>query len=78
MYGHHFFIFLHQIATPMNETTMSGNERRMYEQDERDESSDVYYMCMNLRASGKYRKYTVFSINDFNRKESASSKGRTP
>ncbi len=73
MYAVYFFlIFLHQIVTPMNETTMSGNERRMYEQNERDESSDVYYMCMNLRARGKYRKYTVFSIIDFNRKESAS------
>jgi hypothetical protein len=52
-----FFIFLHQIATPMNEMTMTGNVRRMYEQDERDERCDVYYMCMNLRARGKQRKY---------------------
>jgi hypothetical protein len=73
MYAVYFFlIFLHQIVTPMNETTMSGNVRRMYEQDERDERGDVYYVCRNLRARGKYRKYTFFIIIDFNPKESAS------
>jgi hypothetical protein len=54
MYAVYFFlIFLHQIVTPMNEVTMTGNVRRMYEQDERDERGDVYYVCRNLRARGK-------------------------